>query len=430
MIDAVASASGRSRKEVVIAILVLAILATVPYLPFITLPHISDDYLQIELARQWGPVSEWPSLAADVLYRCRATSLVLTYWTDLAFGASSSIFQAESILLHIFATVVIAALGWWHRIGWRLAYFAAAFFAVHEGHQEAVVWYSALPELLVFLFGVLALHCWIRWCELPLRGGILYGGTLLFFTLALLSKESGVAVVGLMAGVCFWTRVRLVRAAAGLAPFVILSAVYTALIFVAKDNHLHLNDGTFSLHAPAGWVVLRSTGRLLWIWGVPAVAILWWRRERSGWLLWAAGFWIAVTILPYSFLTYMPRVPSRHVYWASAGLAFLVAGAWVLLWDSRRTRWVATAAAGAMIVHNLGWLWIKKYPQYVRRAEPTEAVIRYAREMPGPLRLKCFPYPPEVAERAVRVRLGRSVKTTWEPGAPAGAGVYCDPSRP
>lgn len=430
MIDTIASASGRSRKAVLIAVSVLAMLATIPYLPFIGLPHISDDYVQIELARQWGPISAWPSLGADPLYRCRSTSLVLTYWTDLLFGPSSSMFQIQSIALHILATLAVAGLGWWHRIGWQLAFVSAAFFAIHEGHQEAVVWYAALPELLVFLFGVLAVHCWIQWCERPLGGGLAYGGALLFFALALLSKESGVAVVGLLAGICCWTRTPPRRALAGLTPFVLVSLVYAVLIFAAKTNHLHLNDGTFSLSAPAGMVIVRSIGRLLWVWGIPAVAILWWNRKRNGWLLVAAGFWMAVTILPYSFLTYMPRVPSRHVYWSSAGLAFLVGGAWLLLWNSPGTRWVARAAAVAMVVHNCGWLWAKKYPQYVRRAEPTEALVRYVRDAHGPLRLKCFPYSPEVAERAVRVRLGRSVETTWEPEAPAGADVYCDPYKP
>lgn len=430
MIGAIASASGRSRNTVYAAMAALAILATVPYLPFIGLPHISDDYLQIELARQWGPFEGWASLAADPLYRCRATSLVLTYWTDLAFGPSSSVFQIESIVLHVLATLALAALGWWHRIGWPLAFVSAAFFAIHEGHQEAVVWYSALPELLVFLFGVTAVHCWIRWCEQPAGGGLCYAGALLLFVFALLSKESGVAVVGLMAGICWWTRVPARRAVMGMAPFVLLSLVYAALIFAAQNHHLHLNDGTFSSSAPAGTVMIRSIGRLLWIWGVPAVAMLWWRRGRKGWLLLAAGFWMVVTILPYSFLTYMPRVPSRHVYWASAGLAFLVGGAWLSVWSRPRLKWAAALAAAVMVIHNVGWLWWKKYPQYVRRAEPTEAFIRYVRDVQGPVRMKCFPYGPEVAERAARVRLGRTVETRWEPQAPEGEGVYCDPSRP
>jgi hypothetical protein len=84
-----------------------------------------------------------------------------------------------------------------------------------------------------------------------------------------------------------------------------------------------------------------------------------------------------------------------------------------------------------MVIHNVGWLWVKKYPQYDRRAEPTEALIRYANGVrDGLITVKCFPYGPEVAVRAVRVRLGKSIRTQWNPKAPDGDRVYCDPSQP
>ena len=35
--------------------------------------------------------------------------------------------------------------------------------------------------------------------------------------------------------------------------------------------------------------------------------------------------WMLITLLPYSLLTYIPYVPSRHTYLAGAGLALLVA---------------------------------------------------------------------------------------------------------
>ncbi|MGC8791781.1 MAG: hypothetical protein ACP5U2_00140, partial [Bryobacteraceae bacterium] len=47
----------------------LALLCVLAYLPSLALPFIADDYVQIRLARDWGPPSGWPSLAADALYR-------------------------------------------------------------------------------------------------------------------------------------------------------------------------------------------------------------------------------------------------------------------------------------------------------------------------------------------------------------------------
>ena len=98
----------------------LVALAVVPYVPFFSLPHISDDYLQIELGRKYGPVSGWSQLAGDALYRCRATSILLTNWTEQAFGATPVVFQAQSTALHAINTLLIAALGSWSVVGWQI----------------------------------------------------------------------------------------------------------------------------------------------------------------------------------------------------------------------------------------------------------------------------------------------------------------------
>src|SRR6266511_3272483 len=137
--------------------MVMAGLAFLAYLRALGLPFISDDYVQIHFAREYGPVSGWAALSLDPLYRCRATSLLLTHWTECLFGLNPLAFRLSSLLLHIANCWLVLALGFWKPIGWRLAWFASAFFAINEGHQEAVIWYAALPELLVFFFALLCL---------------------------------------------------------------------------------------------------------------------------------------------------------------------------------------------------------------------------------------------------------------------------------
>ena len=73
------------RMAALVALSVMA-LAAVAYGRALGLPFISDDYLQIQLSRDYGPVSNWGALATDALYRCRATSLVFTYWLERAVG--------------------------------------------------------------------------------------------------------------------------------------------------------------------------------------------------------------------------------------------------------------------------------------------------------------------------------------------------------
>lgn len=407
---------------------VLAVLATLPYLPFFSLPHISDDYLQIELGRTYGPVSGWSALAADALYRCRATSIVLTHWTEQWFGAVSAVFQAESIIVHIFVTLLIAALGSWRKIGWPIAVLAAAFFAIHEGHQEAVVWYASLPELLVLLFALIALHTWLQYLNAPKYGKLFYSLTFAAYLLALLSKESAVVAVPLLAGAALWEGRKIKSLILPLLPFAAVSLVYAGFIFAAKSNHLHLNDGTFSLSAPFLLVAGRTTFRLLWIWGLVALAVIAWKRPQSRALIAASFAWIFITLLPYSFLAYMPFAPSRHVYWASVGLSFMVA---IALYELRNQKTLAYTLAAFMLLHNVGYLWVKKYDQYQRRAAATENLITFSERIEGPITVKCFPYAPELAAITLEVSTGRPKSdVTYNPDAPNAYGVFCEDAHP
>ena len=81
------------------ALIALAGLAILVYSPALSLPFIADDYVQIRLARDYGPVSGWSALAVDPLYRCRATSLVLTYWTERIFGLAPLAYNWSSLFL-------------------------------------------------------------------------------------------------------------------------------------------------------------------------------------------------------------------------------------------------------------------------------------------------------------------------------------------
>jgi 4-amino-4-deoxy-L-arabinose transferase-like glycosyltransferase len=291
-----------------------------------------------------------------------------------------------------------------------VSFAAACFFAVYQGHQEAVMWYAALPELLVFFFCLAALLLWMRW----VRDGhpSYYGAAVACFVLALLSKESAVAVVPLLALVAGrdwkWSLPRLF-------PFQALSIFYAAAIYSARDGHYHLHDGTFSLQAPF-WIVLPvSLGRLLWICGALALAALAvWRAREHAALVRAAAVWMPVTLLPYCFLTYMPRVPSRHTYFASAGLALLVGAAFVTLRERvpARSR-IAGVVAAVIVISECGYIWTRKQRQLLERAAPTERLLRMAHGAEV-VRIRCFPYAPAIAESALRVNALDGVRLQFE----------------
>ena len=95
----------------------LAALAIAAYIPAQLLPLIADDYVQVNLGRKFGPVYAWPALAADALYRCRATSILITHWTEQLFGFSPAAFKATSLFFHVVNVLLVAALGMWRPIG-------------------------------------------------------------------------------------------------------------------------------------------------------------------------------------------------------------------------------------------------------------------------------------------------------------------------
>jgi hypothetical protein len=388
--------------------LLLAALAVLAYLPAQGLPFISDDYVQIHLARQYGPPSGWKALSQDILYRCRATSLVLSYWTDRAFGLSPLAFHLSSLVIHILNVWLIFALGAWNRVGWKYSAAAAAFFAVHEGHQEAVIWYAAVHEAIHLVFALLCVHFWLRW--LASRSSGFYFASFCMYILALLSKESAVAIVPLLALFAVVERSGWRRMIASVLPFAALAGLYFGLIYAGRAAHGHFTDvGTFSLQAPF-WITWRnSMGRLFWIWGWLGVfsLALWRSRDRTRLAILGAA-WAGITLLPYCFLTYMPRVPSRHTYFASVGLALVVSAAFWAFWERfQRRPWLGWTLAAVIILHNCVYLWVRKQGQFLALAAPTEQLVVFASEVEGPVYIHCFPVGFEAAQRAVELRLNK-----------------------
>jgi hypothetical protein len=415
----------------------LAILAgaVIAYLPFMQLPFLSDSYLQVYLGRNYGPVAQWNQLAADVLYRCRATSIVLTHLMDQLGGPDPLMHRSLNLLVHCLNSLLVAGMGFWKRIGWGVAIPAGVFFGLCEGHQEAVIWVAALPELLVFFFVLVGIHAWLQGLKVRSNGWMAVSGGC--YLLALLSKESGIVMPALCAGLWWW------EAREWKAPIVVIGwmgivgGFYALGIFEASTSHLHLNDGTFHVGAPFLVVLAKSTFRMLIPWGWVSVAILLGLRRHGNWAILAMSvFWIGITLLPYSFLTYMDRVPSRHTYLASVGMAMVVGAAfWRVRLEAGAHRQVLAWILAAVICgQSLYYLWTKKLDQYVRRAEPTEKFLRFVQgEEGGPIQIRCAPYGYEAFRYAAVIRLGMPLNYVVGPDEnlkDVETRPYCDPSKP
>jgi hypothetical protein len=288
----------------------------------------------------------------------------------------------------------------------KAAAWTAFFFAIHEGHQEAVMWFSAINELWMFAFGMAALWCGLR--RKTSASAVLFG-------LALLSKESAVILLPLFllaSGRRGWKQ---------WLPHMFLAALALASIAQSHANSFRFHDGSFSLAAPFWITWPRSMARLMWIWGWVALAAMWFWRDRDlrrDSLI--ALAWMGIALVPYSFLTYSTQIPSRQTYLASAGLAALVGLAAARIPDRR----IGAAVAVVLLLHNVGYLWTKKRMQFLDRSAPTSELIAFATHTSGPIQVRCFPLPPIVAEAAVQLGADRSPGSLLWTDTP-GAQEFC-----
>lgn len=388
----------------------LALLAIVAYLPTLRQPLLEDDYPHLTLAQHYGDPANWRDLAAHP-FRFRATAEWFLFAGYRMFGTHPAGYYALTIALHILATWLVYAMGIWPVLGYELSAWAAAFFAVYEGHQEAVMWVSACNELWQFLFVAGAFVCWLGFLNAKRRRRWYYASGLVCFAFALLSKESAPAFVVLLAlPLLFEPARRSWKTIVPLTPFGALAVAGLLWLYSARHSSFRFQDGSFSLHAPF-WLILPSNfGRLFWFWGL--LALFWaWKQNRRAVL--AGLSWAAIALIPYGFLSYSMRIPSRQTYLASAGVAWIVAAGVQEIGSSHRKALPVLCAA--ILLHNVGYLWIKKRRQYLERAEPTQELIALAQRTNGPIYVKCFPRPRPIAEEAVHLGAGKpAADVIWD----------------
>lgn len=410
------------------ALAALAFVSAAVYAPFLNLSPMVDDYGHARLAERYGPPQGWGELFRDPLYRCRSTALWATAAALHLAGFSHAVLHAVSLALHVVNAWLVYALGACRWIGWPVAGAAALVFAANERPHEAVIWIASMHEPLVFAFVLGALLAWLRWLE----GGTAswLGAVAACWLLALLSKESGVVLACLLPAAALLYPGRAKAAAWALAAGTVSTGLYFWLAWAGQGQHQHFHDGTFAL----GWhfvpTMARSVPRGLGVWGSLAVAALLWFRQRAAWRGAALGaVWYLAALMPYAFLTYMPRIPSRHHYLASGGMA-LLAGLAAALTIPRapRPRAAAAALAAAFLLHNSLYLWLYKMPQFHARAEVTEGLVRMVAEHPGErVLLRCPLLPLYEAQMAVHYRIGADSagRVTEDEGAGAALVYTC-----
>lgn len=365
---------------------ILAILCAVAYAPALNNGFIADDHVLLShsqyLKSDFWFLFKYPPL------NFRITSVGMYGVLQSLFGYRAEYFYAFGILLHFINVLLLKRfLGIVTRDA-GLALAGAAMFAVFQAPQEAVMWITAMGETFQGVFVLCTLLAWLR---------KRYVWSAVFFFFALFSKESGLLLLAFVP-LLQWQQGEKVFPKAYAVLFVPTAIFGLAFLYTWSNNHLIQNDMYVVRPVDAIVVVVQTLARLVWPWLlVPALLFRLDRRHwPAAWPIAATVGAMAVTMLPYMFLTYSTYLPSRQIYLASMLSMWLLAS-WLQQWDNRILR---HAFVAVFVAVNIGYIWFQKDPEYVKRAAPTTQLLRLLQSrQPTQLLIFDFAYPyPDIAK--------------------------------
>jgi hypothetical protein len=163
--------------------------------PFLGGGWLTDDFAHVHRLLMLPTVSEiFRSPDPFGFYRPLADATLLA--DSLISGFKPVMWRVSNLMIHLL--VVLLA----YRLSRRLVTQRAAFLGVlafvltPKAHTIAIFWASARPELLMSLFSLVALICWIEWDRHDRLPWLAAAGAA--YTLAFLSKETAVLLPLLM----------------------------------------------------------------------------------------------------------------------------------------------------------------------------------------------------------------------------------------
>jgi hypothetical protein len=139
--------------------------------------------------------SYWPKAWGSDGYRPLTMLLYTIEW--VAGRGTPMLFHAVNIALNAATTIAVFALAGLVLPAWA-AWLAAALFAIHPVHVEAVANIVGQSELLVGLLTVLALYLYVRARQAGVLSGRAAAGIVALYALACLTKEHGIVLPALL----------------------------------------------------------------------------------------------------------------------------------------------------------------------------------------------------------------------------------------
>ena len=313
------------------------------------------------------------------------------------WGKSAAGYHVVNILLHAASAVLL----------WRILVFlgipggwlAALIFAVHPVNVESVAWVTERKNILSGFFYLAALSAALRFYLAEFSAGprrwIIYGGALLLFVCALLSKTVTCTLPAAIGLILWWKHGRISRREAlTLAPFLVIGAAMALTTAWLEKTHVGATGSEWNFSFVqriliAGRVPWFYLSKLVWpdpliffyprwtvdsavawqylfpIATLSALAVLWFLRKRTGRGPLAAALFFVVTLAPaLGFVNFFPMrfsfVADHFQYLATIGPIVLAVAA-IARWRAPYVRWAAAVCACVVVVAFIAIAWRQCY---------------------------------------------------------------------
>ena len=283
--------------------------------------------------------------------------LYSTFWLEhKLWGFNPLGFHLVNLALHGIAVILLWRL--LTRLQVPAAWLAAAIFAVHPVHVEAVGWVIGRKDVMAGLFSIACALAYLRFIENGRTAH--YRNAVLFFIAALLSKSMPVTLPVSLLVLHWWKRGRVVAAdlrrtlpllALGLIVTIGDWWLYRGREAIALEHYSFIEQVLSAAQAvwfyvgkliwPDNLAVIyprwqvAADNPLDWIWLVGAIALavgLWLGRKKLGRGALAAALFFVITLSPtlgfveFGFMQFA-LVADRYQYLAAIGIIALVVGA-------------------------------------------------------------------------------------------------------
>ncbi len=374
-----AQAAGADRKGRIIWMFGLALLAFAVHATGILADFVYDDLFNFEhrAGLNFSRIPQFFTTNQSAFFGSNFYRPVLQVWDEVLygiFGARAAPWHVVSILLHVACTLLVFRLALVLVENRVVAATAAALFAVHPAHVEAISWASAMGDLLMTALMLLSVLSFLRWME---QGkAVWWAASLATAAACVLTKETGVVLPVVLLATALALRSRAKPA----LPVLAATLPFFALTLVYLDVRRHIL-GAFS-HP----LIQASTAQMIFTWPsalafylrqmfwpsavvpyYPVYIVQSWKSQAFfapligliaaaavlGYLLWrSAGWrrfsicmtWILVPLAPGLYLKALAPFELVHERFLYAPLVgFCIAAALVMQWASEgieaRVQW-------------------------------------------------------------------------------------------